>query len=107
MVATYTYTAGKTESKTVTGCVVGQPVLFIYSQGTGSTAGSWCGIKVTAGADTGTAAAWHYMMGTRGAFVDLGSIGSGNEIFVVIPKATSITVYIESGGCDVIRVYKT
>ena len=106
LVATWTFTSAKTESKTVLGCVIGQPVLFIYSQRTGSQ--GWCNIAVTAGADTGIiTGSYKYMLGTIGAFTDLGSIGSGNEIFVAIPTTTSVTVSIGSGGYDIIRVYKT
>ena len=91
--------------KTVTGCTIGKPVLFIHKiRGAGTDYFAWCYIKPISGCiHAATSAQHHYIIGS----------GSWNEketgctnIFVVIPNSTTIAVDIAGGDDDIVYCFK-
>ena len=103
-----TWTQGtKNGDKTITGCVVGQPVFIIHhvTKDNAGEAGQYAILRATAGAKNATTTGCHYIIGT-----DRGNANypRGTNVFMIIPTATSVTVNIYTTLDDEeLLVYKT
>ncbi len=103
-----TWAQGTTNgNKTITGCVVGQPVFIIHhvTKNLGGDAGQYAILRATAGAKHATTTGCHYIIGT-----DNGNANypRGTNVFMIIPTATSVTVNIYTTLDDEeLLVYKT
>ena len=100
LAATWSITAEG--DKTISSCVVGEPVILCHGAGSASTNASGCFIRIKSGANSGLAANWYGM----------GLHGQGNafsEVFVIIPTATSVVCNFtmsDTGSNNKIYVYK-
>ena len=103
LVATY----NSSGNKTITGCTVGQLLLFLYKMGKGSTGGDTGGwIKVVSGADAGQVpSGGHFWLGT-----DDGVERRSTNIFATVPTSTTVVVNLADIGDDptkdIIYVYR-
>ena len=104
LVATWTFSNAEDNdvgvNKTVSGCVSGQPIIFLHKQNIDT--GAWCYIKPTAGV-VNIARNHHYVLGTESGNDQIG----GPNNFILIPNKTSITVNIlPIGNDDTVYVFK-
>ena len=92
MIATWTTSSnGGSGTKTITGCTVGQPVLFIHAATKDSTnAAEFAALRVENGSYHNSTKGDYYIIGTHWGDVDPQS----TNVFVVIPNATSITIHL-------------
>ena len=93
--------------KTITGCVVGQPVFIIHhvTKNLGGDSGQYVNLRVISGAKHATTTGCHYILGT-----DSGSptYPRGTTVFIIIPTATSVVVNLYGKLDDEeLLVYKT
>ena len=107
LAATWNKPTGGT--KTVTGCVVGQPIFFIHKNYSDSAVNAYIELKPTAGCvHASSSTSGHYAIGTPSW--DDAHIKGCTNVLVVIPNATSVTISFggsNDGGDDIIYVYKT
>ena len=94
-----TWTKPADGQKTVTGCIVGKPLIIGHKALSKTDAnGSWCMINTVSGAKMGMTQNSAYMIGTfdyRDAFD-----GAGNNTFIVVPTATSVVLQISGADND-------
>lgn len=103
LAATWQGKSTGTENKTLTGCTVGQLVIFVH-KGTNNNADNFCWIRPNAGTQNANTGGHHYTLGTN---LGNGRTDGGPGVFAVIPTATSITIQvIWNGYDDIIYVYR-
>ena len=117
LVATWsqpTQAAGTILTKTISGCTAGQPIFLVHKGTAGTYKRGFCLIDVASGAVHVSGTKYpQYILGTFGdpgkpTWMDENwATQGGGNIFIIIPNATSVSVYLEYGEDDVIYVYKT
>ena len=92
--------------KTITGCTVGQLILFLHAQTAQKGTGAFCYIEGVSGSKAGLVKNQHYIIGTTQSD-DGFSAGSGCNIFAVVATATSVVVHVgATDGDDSLYVYR-
>ena len=104
MAATWNKAAGG--NKTITGCTIGKPIIFVHKPLSNVDAPVWCYIKPLSGCINGTTTGHHYLLGTYYYYpsdVDGGGIAS----MVLVPTATSVVIDISNNtDDDCVYVYR-
>ena len=93
-----TWTKPDDGTKTVSGCIVGKPLIIGHKALPKDDAnGSWCMINTVSGAKMGMTQNSAYVIGT---FEDAGNgfTCGGVNTFIIVPTATSVVLQI--GGAD-------
>ena len=92
--------------KTITGCTVGKPIIFVHKTLNNLEASNWCYIKPLSGCINGTTTGHHYLLGTY-FFNPNGVDGGGVCSMVLIPTAASVVIDISNNSDDdCVYVYK-
>ena len=94
-----TWTKPATGNKTVTGCIVGKPLIIGHKALSSIVHGSWCYINTVSGAKMGITQNGVYVIGT---FEDAGNgfTCGGMNTFIVVPTATSVVLRIDGADND-------
>lgn len=91
-----TWTKPADGQKTVTGCIVGKPLIIGHKALSSVVSGSWCCINTVSGAKMGITQNGVYVIGTS-EITNTFEVG-GSNTFIVVPTATSVVLQI--GGAD-------
>ena len=100
-------------TKTISGCTAGQPIFLVHKGTAGTFKRGYCLVDVASGAVHVSGSKYpQYILGTFGDakpewMSDFWAAQGGGNIFIIIPNATSVSVYVQFAEDDVIYVYKT